>query len=190
MSEALIVSLDEFAELCQVTPETMRAHLKELDRSGAAAPGWMIERGDRGRKYQIEALGGLAWWRDKRETEAAGDAERQGRLRQLRLDVVGDAADTPELLTLPGKARREEYAAAMEAVKYRKMLGQLVEKVDVQRELTGASVELRRALQRVAPEFAIAAGLSADQQRDLDGRIERALDTFVAQIEKPDAFAS
>ena len=57
----LIVNLEEFAELCGVTAETMRVHVKAVDGDAA----WLIERGARGRGYAIEAMGGLAWWKAK-----------------------------------------------------------------------------------------------------------------------------
>ncbi|RSV44403.1 hypothetical protein CA234_03030 [Sphingomonas sp. ABOLE] len=188
MSDALIVSLDEFAELCGVSSVTMRTHLRDLGRDGGDLPAWLIERGDRGRNYKIDAEGGVRWWQARRDAEDQGNAERAQRMQQLRLDTIGDAADEPEALALSGKQRREEYAAAQEAIKYRKLMGQLVEKAPLQRVLTNATVELRKQLQRVAPEAAIKLGLSADQARDLDGIIERAVAQFVATIEKPHAF--
>jgi len=184
----LVASLEEFAELCGVTPETMRVHIREVGKDGQAAPAWLIERGERGRAYKIEAEGGIAWWRDKRERDDLADADRRGRLQQLRLDVVGDGSDGGEDLTLSGKQRREEYAAAMDALKYRKMLGQLVDRTLLERVLSSASVDLRRRLQQIPAEFGIAAGLPADDVKDLEGRIGRALDGFVSEISKPGAF--
>ncbi len=188
MADALIVSLDEFAELAGVTAETMRSHLRDLLRDGEP-PAWLVERGDRGRAYKIEAEGGVQWWQQRREAEDLADAERRGQLQQMRLKLVGDTAESAEQLGLSGRQRREEYAAALEGIKYRKTLGQLVEKASVERELTAASVELRRRLQQVPPEFGIAAGLDADKVRQLDRMIEQALDAFVATLEAPDAFA-
>lgn len=188
--EGLIVSLDEFAELAGVTPETMRTHLKDMLREAAAEPAWLVERGDRGRAYKIEAEGGLRWWQDKREADLLADETRRGKLQQLRLDVLGPAAEQPDSLSLSGRQRRDEYAAAMDAVRYRKILGELVEKVDIERVLSAASVEHRRRLQQIAPEFGIVAGLEPDQVRKLDAMIERAVDSFVTTITAPDAFAS
>lgn len=188
VAEPLIVSLEEFAELCGVTAETMRVHLRELGKDGQAAPAWLIEKGDRGRAYKIEAEGGITWWRAKRESDELADADRRGRLQQLRLDVVGEGAEGEGELALSGKQRREEYAAATDAIKYRKLLGQLVEKTVLERVLSSAAVDLRRRLQQVPAEFGIAAGLPSDQVKDLDGRIARALDGFVTEISKPDAF--
>jgi hypothetical protein len=188
LSEPLIVSLDEFAELCGVSSVTMRTHLRELGRDGAELPAWMIERGDRGRNYKIDAEDGVRWWQAKREAEDQGSAERAERMQQLRLEVVGEGVAEPEALALSGKQRREEYIAAQEAIKYRKLMGQLVEKGPLQRVLTSAAVELRKRLQAVGPQAAIKLGLSSDQQRALDGMIEGAIEQFVMAIEKPDAF--
>lgn len=189
MADDLIVSLDEFAELAGVTSETMRSHLKELGRDGSPMPVWLVERGDRGRAYKIEAEGAIAWWQAKREADEQVGAERAARLQQLRFETIGDVVDKPEQLSLSGRQRREEYAAAMEGIKYRKLLGDLVERADIERVLTTAAVEHRRALQKLPAEFGIAVGLTADQQRKLDTMIEQAINKFVTAIEKPDAFA-
>lgn len=186
--EPLIVSLEEFAELVGVTAETMRVHLRELGRDGVAPPAWLIEKGDRGRAYKIEAEGGIAWWRARREEEDQADAERRGRLQQLRLEVVGEGADSEESLALSGRQRRDEYEAAMVAIKYRRALGQLVDRTILERVLSSAAVDLRRRLQQIPAEFGIAAGLPGDQVKELEGRIGRALDGFVAEITKPGAF--
>jgi hypothetical protein len=189
MATELTVSLDEFAELAGVTSETMRVHLKELLKDGGESPAWLLERGDRGRAYKIEPVGGIEWWRSKREEEDRLSEERRDRLAQLRMDLVGEATADPDQLTLSGRQRREEIAAAMEMIKYRRTLGQLVEKADLDRALSAAAVEHRRRLQRVAPEFGIEAGLSADQVKQLERKIERAVDQFVTAISQPDALA-
>lgn len=189
MTDALIVSLDEFAELASVTSETMRVHLRELGKDGSPIPDWLIERGDRGRAYKIEAEGAIAWWQAKRDADEQHGADRQARLQQLRFETIGDVVDKPEQLTLSGRQRREEYAAAMDGIKYRKMLGHLVERADVERVITTAAVEHRRSLQQLPAEFGIAVGLSTDQQRKLEAMIEQAVDKFVTAIAKPDAFA-
>lgn len=185
----LIVSLDEFAELVGVTSETMRVHLREMLKEDPEGPAWLIERGDRGRAYKIEADGGVAWWQAKREADELADESRRAQLAQLRLNIVGDTTEQGEALSLSGRQRREEYLAALEGIKYRKTLGQLVEKSDIDRVLAAAAVEHRRRLQQVAPEFGIAAGLAADQVVQLETMIERAVESFVSAIEDPDAFA-
>lgn len=189
MGEVVICSLEEFAELVGVTPETMRAHIKDLLKDGADVPAWLVERGDRGRAYKIEAEGGTAWWLQRREAEDQAEAARQAGLQQLRLKLVGDNAEGGEQLALSGRQRRDEYEAGLAALKYRQAMRELVVRADVERVLTAAAVDLRRALKRVPPEFGIAAGLEPDLVRSLDGMIERALDLFVSEIEKPDAFA-
>jgi hypothetical protein len=55
-------------------------------------PAWLIEKGERGRAYQIEAEGAIAWWEQKREAELLANEERQGQA----------AADAPE----PGRRHR------------------------------------------------------------------------------------
>lgn len=184
--ERLVVSLEEFADLAGVTAETMRGHVRELR---PAAPEWVLEWGDRGRAYRIDPEGGLAWWRRKRELDDLASEERKGQLAQLRLEIVGEAGGEPDQLSLSGRQRREEIAAALELIKYRKTLGQLLERSDVERVISGAAVQLRRSLQRVAPEFGITAGLEPGQVQQLGRAIERAVDQFVTAIEKPDAFA-
>src|SRR5690349_5293140 len=155
----------------------MRVHLRELLKDGAE-PAWLLERGERGRAYRIEAEGGIAWWQAKREAMDLSSAERRDRLQQMRLDLVGDTTEAEKDLALSGRQRREEYEAAMTAIKYRRTLGELLERDAVERVLSSAAVALRRKLQQLAPEFGIAAGLPADQVRELATRIERAVASF------------
>lgn len=175
----VIVSLEEFSELVGVTPETMRVHLKAVE----GQPGWLIERGDRGRAYKIEAEGAIAWWQAKREAEDLLDAERKGQLQQLRLGLVGNTAESEDRLTLSGRQRREEYGAALEAIKYRKVMGELVEKSELDHVFIPAVVELRRRLMLVPGEFVIAQGLDGHHVQMLEGMLARAVDSFVAKIE-------
>lgn len=187
-SEPLIVSLDEFAELAGVTSETMRGYLRDVGRDGSV-PAWLIERGERGRAYKIEAEGALAWWRKLREDESAAEAARLEKLQQLRLDLVGEPGAGDGEPSLSGRQKKEEIDAAITGLKYRKLLGELVDKAAVQRVISAAAVDLRRQLQRVPAEYGIATGLDADQVRDLEARIERALDAFVDEVTAPGAFA-
>ena len=174
----LIVNLEEFAELCGVTAETMRVHIRTVEGD----PAWLVERGDRGRGYKIEPEGGLAWWKARREDEERADTERRAQLAQLRMDLVGDNVEAPEKLGLSGKQRREEYAAAFEAVRYRKMMGELVEKAELVPVLTAAAVLLRRRLQSIPGEFAIVAGLSPADVEPLHRLHRRAMEEFLTSI--------
>lgn len=175
---ALIVNLDEFSELCGVTSETMRVHVRSVE----GEPAWLIERGDRGRGYKIEADGGLAWWKARREAEENASAERKAQLQQLRFEHLGDAADSEEALGLSGKQRREEYAAVVERIKLRRMMGDLVERAVIESQLTHASVELRRQLMLVPNEYAATVGLDPKDVRPLAEMIERAVGQFIADI--------
>jgi predicted ArsR family transcriptional regulator len=188
VSGELIVSLDEFAELAGVTAETMRVHLRELLKDGTPQPAWLIERGERGRAYKIEAEGGIGWWQAKRDADDQADEARRAQLQQMRLELVGDTAEQAEALSLSGRQRREEYGAALEAIKYRKLLKQLVDTAELERVLSHIAVDHRRRLQRIPAEFGIAVGLTAEQQRQLEGMIERSVDAFVAAICAPGAF--
>jgi hypothetical protein len=104
-SNELIVSLDEFAALCGVTPETMRNHLKQAP----AEADWLLARGRRGVGYKIAAEAALAWYR-QRGAGGGTDTARQAQLAELRLQMLGDAGDDDGLL-LTGKQRYEEYRA-------------------------------------------------------------------------------
>lgn len=182
----LVVNLEEFASLVGVTAETMRVHVREVEGN----PAWLVERGDRGRGYKIEAEGGVAWWQAKKETDDLIDAERRAKLQQMRFDLTGGAVEEAETLAMSGRKRSEEYAAAMDAIKLRKTMGELVEKAEVQRELSAAAVTLRRRLQRVPGEFVIANGLDQALVRPLKTAIGRALEEFNVALklaEAPDA---
>lgn len=181
----LIVNLEEFADLCGVTGETMRVHIRTVEGN----PAWLVERGDRGRGYKIEAEGGLAWWQAKKEADDLADAERRAQLQQMRLNLVGDQAEDGERLQMSGRQRREEYAAAFEALKYRKMMGELIEKVDLEHALTAAAVEMRRRLGMVPGEFAILTGLDPEQVKPLENLLARAMDDFVKAITPEETLA-
>lgn len=174
----MIVNLDEFSELCGVTSETMRVHIRGVE----GEPAWLVERGDRGRGYKIEAEGGLAWWKSKREADENASAERRAQLNQLRFDLLGQAADEPEALALSGKQRREEYGAVMERIKLRRMMGELVERSAIEPLLAQAAVEARRQLMLVPAEFATMTGMSAEEVKPLTSLIERAVEKFVSSL--------
>ncbi len=174
----LIVNLEEFAELCGVTAETMRVHVKAVDGDAA----WLIERGARGRGYAIEAMGGLAWWKAKRRDDEAVDAERKAQLAQLRLELVGDQIEQTDQLGLTGKQRREEYRAGFEAIEYRKAIGKLVDRDDMIHALSVAASELRRRLMQVPAEFAIREGMTQQAVAPLEGMLARAIDEFLRMV--------
>lgn len=178
---SLVVNLDEFSELCGVTSETMRVHIKELEGN----PAWLIERGSRGRDYKIEAEAGLTWWRGKREADETASAERQAQLLQLRLDIGIGAAEGDEALSLSGKQRRDEYAAAMERIRLRRTMGELVDVGEIEGPATTAAIELRRRLMLVPAEFAAEAGLAPADVLPLRAMLERALGAFVDALPSP-----
>ena len=177
----MIVNLDEFSELCGVTAETMRDHVRGLEGS----PLWLIERGRRGSGYKIDSEGGLTWWKERRDAEQNASAERLAQLQQLRFDHLGAAADSEEALSLSGKARREEYAAVLERIRLRRTMGQLVDIGDLEGPATAAAIELRRRLQLLPAEFAVEAGLSPDEVAPLRAMLERALAAFVDALPSP-----
>lgn len=174
MTDALIVNMDEFAELCGVTPETMRGYVKAVD----GQPDWLIKRGTRGRGYEIDAINGVAWWRKLRADEAAVGTERAERLAQLRLDLIGNAVEGEEALALSGKQRREEYAATMERIKLRRVMGELVDRAEVEALLSAAAVEHRRQLMLVPGEFAALTGMTPADVAPLEALIGKAVDAF------------
>ncbi|MBB5715416.1 hypothetical protein [Sphingomonas aerophila] len=93
----LIVSLDEFASICGVTPETMRKHLAQAP---ADAP-WLIERGRRGVGYKIAAGGAVAWWRTRSagggedDAKLAAIAELRMQMRWLQCSLTTEHWSTP-----------------------------------------------------------------------------------------------
>lgn len=183
MAVTLIVNIDEFSELCGVTSETMRVYIKALDSD----PAWLIERGARGREYRIDAHAGLAWWQSLRAQEEAAEAGRQEQLQLLRADLLGEAAEGPDGLSLSGKQRREEYAAVLERIKLRRLMGELVDRAEIEERLSHAAVDCRRRLMQVPAEFAVRAGLSLDEIKPLAELLERTVDQFVAAIALPAA---
>lgn len=180
MSDRLVVNLDEFAELCGVTPETMRGYVKAVE----GEPDWLIKRGTRGRGYEIDARGGLTWWRKLRDDEAAATADRAAQLGQLRLELTGGIIETQEALALSGKQRIQEYQAAEAAAKYRKTMGDLIDRNDLVEALASVIVDLRHRLMQVPGEFAVREGLNPHLAIPLEEMIGRAIDDFVRGIAK------
>ena len=179
----LVVNLDEFSELCGRTAETMRDYIRSVE----GEPAWLLERGTRGRGYRIEAEGGIAWWKARREADDTASAERLAQLQQLRFEHLGDAADSEDALGLSGKQRREEYAAVVARIKLRQMMGELVERAPLEALLTHAAVEHRRQMMVIPAEYAATEGLAPDAVRSLATMIERAIDAFVLALVLPGA---
>lgn len=170
----LIVDLNEFSELCGVTAETMRVHIRALTDD----PVWLVKRGDRGRGYEIEAEGGIAWWRAKRECDETATAERRAQLAQLRFEHLGDAAETQEQMSLSGKQRMEEYAATLKRIELRRIMGDLIERKLLVAKLSGAAVEHRRRLDLVPNEMMAMTGMSHDDAEVLRGLLAKTVDEF------------
>ncbi|AKM09867.1 hypothetical protein [Croceicoccus naphthovorans] len=177
----MIVNIDEFSELCGVTSETMRGYVRAVD----GTPAWLIERGDKGRPYRIDTEGGLAWWKALRDEGQQAEADRQAQLQQLRLDILGDQAESEDMMALSGKARKEEYSATMERIKLRRIMGELVETGDLVPLLSHAAVEARRRLQMVPGEYAAQMGLTPEDVKPLRDLIEKAVNGFVESFALP-----
>lgn len=171
----LVVNLEEFSELCAVSEVTMRKYFRALE----GEPDWMLKRGMKGSDYQIDTVGGLAWWKAAREGEESANAERLAQLAQLRFDLLGDDAGSEEAMALSGKQRREEYAAEFERLRLAKEMGKLVEMDKLVPLLMAAVVESRRRLGLVPAEFAAMAGMTPEEVKPLALMIEKAVDEFV-----------
>lgn len=173
----LIVSLDEFASICSVTPETMRKHL--LDAPVDAE--WMIERGRRGVGYKIAAAGAVAWWKAR---SSAGDAADDGRLALIaewRVSNLGDGGDD-EGYRLTGKERSQEFQAGIAELEYREKIGELARVATIYDETVNAVIELRRQLLRVGPEIRRQFGLGKDVELAIEELIGKRLLAFVGKL--------
>jgi len=163
----LIVTLDEFASICGVTPETMRNHLKQAPASAE----WLIERGSRGRGYKIAAAGAVAWYQSR---SAGGDDvdARSAAMAELRMQMLGDAGDD-EGLGFTGKQRYEEYKAGEAELAYRQAIGELCRIAEVAAETVNAVIELRRGLQGVGPTIR--------RKFNLDREVETAIEELIGE---------
>lgn len=173
----LVVSLDEFASICGVTPETMRKHLAQAP---ADAP-WLIERGRRGVGYKIAAGGAVAWWR----TRSAGGGEDDAKLAaiaELRMQMLGDAGDDDGLL-LTGKQRYEEYKAGEAELLYRRTIGELCRVADIEAETSNAAIELRRQLQGVGPAIRRQFSLAKEVETAIEALIGEKLAAFIKALD-------
>jgi predicted transcriptional regulator len=173
----LIISLDEFASLVGVTPETMRTHLKQAP-DGAE---WLLERGRRGVGYKILATKALAWWRDRKTGDGADDL-KQRQLAELRLQMLGDAGDD-EGLHLTGKQRYEEFKAGQAELDYREQIGELCRVATWEGETANAVIELRRQLQRVGKIVRRKFGLKLEVEEAIDEILADRLEQFVKALD-------
>lgn len=176
-SNELIVSLDEFAALCGVTPETMRNHLKQAP----AEADWLLARGRRGVGYKIAAEAALAWYRQRGAGDGA-DTARQAQLAELRLQMLGDAGDDDGLL-LTGKQRYEEYRAGEAELAYRQSIGELCRVAEIENETVNAVIELRRQLQGIGPTIRRKFGLGREVEIGIDELIAEKLIAFVKVLD-------
>ena len=176
-SNELIVSLDEFAALCGVTPETMRNHLKQAP----AEADWLLARGRRGVGYKIAAEAALAWYRQRGAGDGV-DSARQAQLAELRLQMLGDAGDDDGLL-LTGKQRYEEYRAGEAELAYRQSIGELCRVAEIENETVNAVIELRRQLQGIGPTIRRKFGLDRDVEIGIEELLAEKLAAFVKALD-------
>ena len=174
----LVVSLDEFASICGVTPETMRKHLKTAPVDSE----WLLERGRRGVGYKIAAEGGLAWWRD-RETGGGDDELRLRQLAEFRLRSLGDGAGEDDELLLTGKQRFEEFKAGQAELAYRELIGELCRVAEIEDETVNAVIELRRQLQGVGPAIGHKHQLPREVWDAIDEASGERLKMFVTKLD-------
>ena len=173
----LIVSLDEFASICSVTPETMRKHLAQAPANAE----WLVEKGRRGVGYKIAAAGAVAWWK-ARVTGSADDQAKSAAMAELRMQMMGDAGDD-EGLSLTGKQRYEEYKAGEAELAYRQSIGELCRVAEIEGETANAVIELRRQLQGVGRTIRRAFNLGPEVEKALDDLLRKKLDKFVKVLD-------
>lgn len=174
----LIVSLDEFASICGVTPETMRKHLAQAPADAA----WMVEKGRRGVGYKIAAAGAVAWWKSRSAGGSDDDDVRSAALAELRMQMLGDAGDD-EGLVLTGKQRWDEYRAGEAELAYRRAIGELCRVAEVEGETANAVIELRRQLQGVGRTIRRKFELPADVEAAIDELLGDKLAAFVRKLD-------
>lgn len=176
-SAELIVSLDEFASICGVTPETMRKHLAQAPADAA----WMVEKGRRGVGYKIAAGGAVAWWKNRSAGSATDDA-RSAEMAELRMQMLGDTGDDEGLL-LTGKQRFEEYKAGQAELLYRELIGELCRVAEIEGETANAVIDLRRSLQGVGRTVRHRFSLDREVEAAIDEALEKALAAFVKKLD-------
>lgn len=172
----LIVSLDELASICGVTPETMRKHLKSAPEDAA----WLLERGRRGVGYQIEAAGAVAWWKSRAGDDDEDDSRRAA-LSEWRQKALGDLADG-EGNGLTGKERYEEFRAAQAELAYRMKIGELCRAAEFEDHTVNAVIELRRQLQAVGPAVRREFGLAREVADAIETKIGEQVAAFVKKL--------
>jgi predicted transcriptional regulator len=180
-ADDLTVTLDEFAALCGVTPETMRAHLK----TAPVDADWMLVRGRPGVGYQIEAKGALAWYRTRKTAGASGpDDIRRRQLEEWRLQMLGDVG-SDEGLNLTGKQRYEEYKAGEAEMDFLTKMGSLCRADEIEGAMMNAAIELRRHLQAIGPTIRKKFDLGREVEAAIETLIAERLTAFVTKIGAP-----
>lgn len=181
-ADDLTVSLDEFAALCGVTPETMRSHLKTSPPDAE----WMRVRGRPGVGYQIEAKGALAWYRSRGTGTGAGTDEiRQQRLAELRAQMLGDGdGGDDEGLILTGKQRYDEFRAGRAALDYLAEIKVLVRADEMEDATVNAVIELRRQLQEIGPRIRKKFDLPREAETAIETTIAESLAMFVKKLDE------
>lgn len=174
----LIVSLDEFASICGVTPETMRSHLRDAPADAA----WMIERGRRGVGYKIAAAPAVEWWKS-RKGGGSGDDARLAAVAELRMQMLGDAGGDEDGVLLTGKQRYEEYKAGQAELAFREAIGELCRVAEWESETVNAVIELRRQLQRVPAAVRKRFELPREAEIAIEEAIAEQLVAFIGKLD-------
>ncbi|API58290.1 hypothetical protein BSL82_02360 [Tardibacter chloracetimidivorans] len=144
---AMNCSLSEFVAMPGVPSEPT---LRKLIDENPDFP--VVSRGKNGQAYEIDAEAGLKWLKARREAEEQARRERQDRLNQLSLNLLGsDAAARPGNSGLSPREISEALQAEVDAIKLAQLRGELVRKVEVEAALSQFMVALRQQL-RTMPQ--------------------------------------
>lgn len=176
----MICSLSEFVAMPGVPSEPT---LRKLIDENPDFP--VVSRGKNGQAYEIDAEAGLKWLKARREAEELARRERQDRLNQLSLDLLGDdAAVKPGNSGLSPREIGEALEAEVQAIKLAQLRGELVRKAEVEAALSQFMVALRQQFRTMPQRLGKRVEVRRDVLNALDVLIDGDLHLIADKLER------
>lgn len=165
MSEIAGVTLTEFCRIVGTSEPTARKVITE----NPDFP--LVERGDKGKGYQIPVPAGPDWWRAR---EAAIEAEKRARAEQVDQMAMGFLGESSELGRSPvagltPQEREAAIAAELAAIKLGQARGDLIRKADVEQALAEFCVLWSKRYADLAGRLSKRVEMSREQIAALEG---------------------
>ena len=178
--ERLTVNKQELADLFEVSVPTVDTWIKD---------GCPVERvGSNGRPYAFDVERVTAWRRDVEERARSVQLERERRLAQMQLDLVGGTggANEGDGATLTGRQRIDAIQAALLADKLLRERRQVIPRDEVRSDYEAVFQLLRQRLTSFHVVMTRTVGLSPEQAAALQREVGSLLVDLRQQIADPE----